>query len=351
MTDRGLSTYVELLKAAQGECEADSNQLERRTIPVRALACELSPRADGLDSAHVERLVEAEWPVAPIVVHEPSMQVIDGHHRLAAAIAKGLDVIDTYLFHGSMESAFVLSVRANVTHGLPLSLSDRRAAARKILTLHGNWSDRAIGKSTGLSAKAVNRLRSAIESGGQLDARVGRDGRWRRLDTSGARLRAAELLTQSPQASLREVARAVGLSPGTVRDVRLRLERGDSPLPDSELARHADHRSARPVADTATTRISDGYVSLMDTEGLLNALSRNPALRMNESGRKLLRWLHTHAIDGEDPDRVLDSSPDHCVEHLLALSRRCAERWSDIANSLAERLDEINTSSPESYAS
>jgi hypothetical protein len=65
----------------------------------------------------------------------------------------------------------------------------------------------------------------------QSNARVGRDGKVRPLDTAQRRRRAAELLTQQPGVALRDVGRAAGTSSATVLDVRKRLERGDPPAP------------------------------------------------------------------------------------------------------------------------
>jgi transposase-like protein len=348
MGDRGLLSISALLSAVEitdiaGDGGVGSDAVIR-SIQVSAVSAGLSPRSSGLDTSHVECLIEAEWPLAPIVVHRDSMQVIDGHHRIAAAIAKGLKVIDGYLFDGPIDLAFLLAVHANVTHGLPLSLSDRRSAALKIIVMHGEWSDRAIAVSTGLSASAVGRLRCATDVQDQLHTRIGRDGRCRPLSTADARQRAADMFAQTPGASLRQVARAVGLSPGTVRDVRARLARGESPAPGSRPHGHCDignpARAAGPVAniDTVKHEVKSPTANSRELAAVLEALSRDPTLRMTESGRDLLRWLHTHAVYCTDNSRVVESTPDHCVEQLLVFARECANGWTAITNDLAIRL-------------
>jgi hypothetical protein len=60
------------------------------------------------------------------------MRVIDGMHRLLAASMNGRDTIEIRLSDGSPQDAFLRAVEANVTHGLPLSQADRRAAAKRI---------------------------------------------------------------------------------------------------------------------------------------------------------------------------------------------------------------------------
>jgi ParB-like chromosome segregation protein Spo0J len=57
------------------------------------------------------------------------MRVIDGMHRLMAASLQGRESIDVMFFHGSEIDVFLRAVQENITHGLPLSQADRRAAA------------------------------------------------------------------------------------------------------------------------------------------------------------------------------------------------------------------------------
>ena len=201
-------------------------------VPVLALRPADSPRLNGEDKAHIARLAETETPLPPILVDRRTMRVIDGMHRLMAASLQGRETIDVMFFDGSEADIFLRAVRENVAHGLPLSQADRRAAAERIIASHPHMSDRAIGHSVGLAAKTIATIRkSSSEEIPQSNARVGRDGKVRPLDSGVGRRRAAELLAQQPDASLRDVARGAGISPATVLDVRKRLERGESPVP------------------------------------------------------------------------------------------------------------------------
>ena len=137
-----------------------SSVLPRRSgrteiIRIESLAPADSPRLAGEIHEHAQRLAESECDLPPILVHRPTMRIIDGTHRVKAMAYRGRDEIEAEFYDGSLEDAFVLSVHANVRHGLPLSLADRRAAARRILNTHADWSDRAIAQLTGLSAKTI----------------------------------------------------------------------------------------------------------------------------------------------------------------------------------------------------
>jgi hypothetical protein len=148
----------------------------------------------------------------------------------------------------------------------------------------------------------------------------------------------AELLEQMPSASLRAIARAAGVSPGTVRNVRDRLTRGDfrgSPTTGND--NDALSRSAHGQQST-TGVVADKPV---DATALLAILSRDPALRMNESGRELLRWLHARTVRFDDSAMIATSVPDHCLSHFIDLARHCSGTWADIAHDLQQRNESM----------
>ncbi|GAA4547962.1 ParB/RepB/Spo0J family partition protein [Amycolatopsis samaneae] len=129
------------------------------TIPVAAVRPSDSPRLEGEDSEHVGRLAGIVTGLPPIVVHRPTMRVVDGMHRLGAAVLRGETRIAARFFEGSAEDAFVLAVGLNTVHGLPLSPADRRAAATRIVGTHPHWSDRTIAAATGLAYTTVASIR------------------------------------------------------------------------------------------------------------------------------------------------------------------------------------------------
>lgn len=253
------------------------------------------------------------------------MRVIDGAHRILAMKLRGHDEIEVEFFDGNESDAFVLGVQSNIQHGLPLSLPDRRAAAERILLSHPAWSDREIARTTGLSARTVQELRRAT-AGEQQSHRLGRDGRTRPLSSTRGRRLAAEILTNSPNTPLREVAKQVGISPGTVRDVRQRLERGDNPIPEP--------RRGIEVKGPAT--VARRQVEFTDVQGILEHLARDPTLRMTERGRELVRWLHLHRADPADFGRMINSVPSHLRAVVLDLAMGYAAAWEAFATELKE---------------
>ncbi|OBF55323.1 hypothetical protein A5787_03260 [Mycobacterium sp. 852002-50816_SCH5313054-b] len=302
-------------------------------IRIASLVRAESPRSGGEDRAHVQLLREAEGPWPPILVHRATMQIVDGFHRVAAAVEKGLDEIEAILIDEPWESAFLIAVRANVTHGLPLSLADRRAAAAKIVLTHSEFSDRAIAAIAGLSARTVREIRSSSADAPRFDKRVGRDGRIRPLNAAVGRQLAADYLASHPDASLREIAAAVGISPGTARDVRARVTRGDDPVPAAPVENRDMHRR---LGFTQPRSAAPDEKHPADVSPVLATLAKDPALRMNDTGRELLRWLRLHAVNSIDIAMVVESVPDYCVEHLVQLATRCSANWARIAHDLAQ---------------
>ncbi len=194
---------------------------EVRWVPIADLVLSDSPRTAGEDREHAQTLAEsasgAELP--PIIVQRGTNRVVDGRHRVRAAQLRGEREIRACFFDGDDSGAFVLAVRLNVQHGLPLSLADRKAAVRRILVEHSAWSNRAIASVAGLSPKTVAAVRA--EAGQSAEqARVGRDGRVRPVDAAAGRERVREILTREPNSSLRAVSAVAGVSVGTVRSVR-----------------------------------------------------------------------------------------------------------------------------------
>lgn len=147
-------------------------------VPVDALSVDACPRLSGEDPDHLRILLETPNELPPILVHRPTMRVIDGMHRLSVARLRGQSQIAVRYFDGAEEDAFVLSVQNNVRHGLPLSLADRTAAATRIARSHPHWSDRTIARTSGLSPKTVAaiRRRSSAEIPPRTPASAKTDG-------------------------------------------------------------------------------------------------------------------------------------------------------------------------------
>lgn len=313
---------------------ADEYSGPPRTLSISALRPGPSARR-AVDEDHVHRLAETDTPLPPILVHRSTMRVIDGRHRLRAALLRGRETIDVVFFDGSEEHAFIRSVAENIAHGLPLDLAERKAAATRIMATHPELSDRMIATYTGLAARTVAalRLRSTDEPP-RSNVREGLDGRRRPLDATEGRRRAADMIAEHPGASLREVARTAGVSLGTAHDVRARLRRGEDPVPPGRRG-----AASEPTA-TAVDAYAVGYTAARPRDAapaelpaLLEKLAKDPALRLTDPGRRMLRLLFSSTVIANWPE-LADSVPPHRTEAILKIARQCAKDWDLLARSL-----------------
>ncbi|HEX7308057.1 ParB/RepB/Spo0J family partition protein [Lentzea sp.] len=287
-------------------------------VDIKALRPAESPRLSGCDEEFVRSLASSGAHLPPIVVHRATMRVVDGTHRLKAAALRGCRSVEVEYVDGPAEDVFRLSVSLNLP---TLSTADREAAARRLLRSHPRRSDRAIAASTGLAAKSVGVLRRAV--GGQAAVRVGRDGKVRPVNSAAGRRLAGQVISERPEASLRDIARLAGVSPGTVRDVRRRLDAGLDPVPERM---RAAERAEVPAPRTG----------VRTPEATLPVLRRDPSVRFTEHGRVALRWLEVHAVSQGEWGAVVAGMPSHCRELVADLARGCAEAWVEMAEALEQ---------------
>ncbi|WP_433575557.1 ParB/RepB/Spo0J family partition protein [Nocardia brasiliensis] len=298
---------------------------------------ESSPRTAGENAAHIRMLAESSTAFPPIVVHRRTTQVIDGVHRLRAAQLRGDRTISAVLFDGSITEAFVLAVKLNAAHGLPLSLSDRKAAALRILMAYPQWSDRAIAAVAGISPKTVGVIRSrSAEEIPQPTGRIARNGVLHRTDISAGRRRAAELFTADPNRSARAVAVAAGISLTTAKEVRKELRGGSDPRP----ARWAGADAGRASGDEPEAGAEADFGARWAlTAAVLQQLRRDPSLRFTDAGRKLLRCLETPFDNGDDWGSVVHNIPSHCAPNIAKLARQRSQDWQQLALLLDQRSE------------
>ncbi len=321
-------------------------------IRVDSLSIADSPRIGGESPEHVRALAAAETQLPPIIVHRATMRVIDGVHRLRVAQLRRQEMIAVQFFEGDDADAFVLAVKANITHGLPLSLPDRKLAASRVIISHPHWSDRMIASVTGISAKTVAELRGwQSELPDCDDARIGRDGRIRPIDGTQGRLIASKLMADDPGLSLRQVAQMAGISPETARDVRNRLKRGEDPLPGDgrrrrlRVGRGPEAQGGKEKQDgkeKEAQRPEGGFAGASrrpaghDRATVVQRLRADPALRLTETGRTLLGLLQVHTLREEEWKKIGDNVPPHCSCIIARLARECADMWTALANNIEE---------------
>lgn len=304
-------------------------------VEISALSRADSPRIHGENQEHVEVLAAAEDELPPIIVHRATMSVIDGLHRLQAARLRGQDTIAVRFFDGTAADAFVVAVKSNIAHGLPLSLADRKHAAERIVRSHPKWSDRMIASVTGVAARTVAeiRRRTMTRPAGR-EVRIGRDGRARPVDRTQGRRLATELISKNPDLSLRKVAKAAGISPETVRDVRNRLRQGQDPLP-------ARRGGAMSGAGGRADRHEPAGRPAGNHAAVMEKLKADPALRFNETGRNLLMLLNVHTLKPGDWDKIINNVPPHCGAIVAQLARDLADIWADFAMRVERQVGDL----------
>jgi ParB-like chromosome segregation protein Spo0J len=273
------------------------------------------------------------------------MQVIDGSHRVVAARLRGHDAIEAQFLDCEDEEAFVLAVEANVAHGLPLSLADRTSAAKRIVATHPDWSDRGVASVTGLAHKTVGSIRRRLSGEvPQPNTRRGRDGRVRPVDAAKGRREASRLLVDRPDASLREIARAAGVCPATVRDVRDRLRRGEDPMSprrrDGEPSEVSIPSARKPLTSAQLRAVPASTPRTpreIDPSELMRQLRKDPSLRFPASGRVLLRLLDVATTGPREWELLRNTVPAHCTPLIAAAARECAQAWHEFATDLEQR--------------
>jgi ParB-like chromosome segregation protein Spo0J len=302
-------------------------------VPIARLRGADSPRLAGLDEGHARLLAESDADLPPILVHQSSMRVIDGMHRLRAAQLRQRTSIRVRYFDGDDDSAFLRGVTENIRHGLPLTLADRRSAATRLLEMHPHWSDRAVGRAAGLSGKTVSALRHANTKITRAAHRLGQDGRVRPINSAVGRQYASELLARHPDASLRRIAAMAGISATTVRDVRDRMDRGEDPTTAVRRAA-APPKLGSPDLPPAEAE--------PDTAAVLGDLRADPALQYSETGRVLLRWFQVQ-FPIDHTDDFVAALPAHCLRTVARLARRYAAYWRSFADRVEGRASEEST--------
>ncbi|WP_156212763.1 hypothetical protein [Lentzea aerocolonigenes] len=170
-----------------------------------------------------------------------------------------------------------------------------------------------ISSITGLSARAVAGVRARV--GSNAGVRIGRDGRVRPTNSAERRLRARELMAEQPHLSLRQVAKAVGISPETARTVRGELR--------------GDRRPSRAPAAPRRGGVAD----------LLRWLRDDPSMRLSHNGRLLLRLLFLDVRTRTAWAEVSRDVPAHCRPGLAELARQSAAAWQVLADRLDLELD------------
>ena len=192
-------------------------------VPVADIAVTESPRLDGENDDHVRLLAESEAVLPP----DNRAPVDDAGDRRRAparvALDRGDERIKVRFFDGAERDAFVLACRSTPCTACLSTKDDRIGGvedpddAPALVGSHGRGQGRARARRRRVATPRLSGEQN------QLDARIGRDGRMRPLDQVARRGLAEDFIKRNPDASLRTIARAVGISPETARSVRNEL--------------------------------------------------------------------------------------------------------------------------------
>jgi transposase-like protein len=286
-------------------------------VDIEELVLDDPPRSQ-LDDSYVRSLARAPGPLPAIVVHMPTRRVVDGRHRVRAAILRGERQIAARLCFDDAAEIFALAVAVNAAHGHPIPIDDRKRHATALLARYPQWSTRRIAVASGLAPGTVGRLRGAASP---TEVRVSRNGRKRAVDTGRGRRVASAVLAAEPGISLREAARKAGISPSTVRDVRNRMRQAGDPVTPRPIA------GGRAPSRSASQQVV-GHLRVAK-------LCTDPALRYTLTGRRLLAGLlAASAIEDSDIAELARSLPTHCIDLIAAAAADCARTWQEFADTV-----------------
>lgn len=280
----------------------------------------------GLVEAHVSALAACCGHLPPVLVRRGDLSVVDGAHRLAAARRLGMSAVLVEWFEGTWVEALQSFLARNTSDGLAVSVDDRQRGVRRLLAGQPDWSDRRIAQICGVSPKMVARMRSNDEgphSDSPCAKRIGRDGRARPVRAGVMRSRIAEALSRDPQASLRSIASQLGVSPETVRSVRM----------EREAPQQAGFRDA--VVGAPDMSPVGCLVRQLPTEPLPPAWHQDMAFTSTRQGMSFVEWFDATDV-AADCGRA-DDVPLSRVYDIADEARRRATFWSEFALTLEAR--------------
>ncbi|WP_280495554.1 ParB/RepB/Spo0J family partition protein [Nocardia asiatica] len=306
-------------------------------ILIDSIEATSSPRS-VIDHSHVKLLkhIDAD-ALPPILLQRGTMKLVDVLHRLHAAKLRGDDTILAEYFDGDDDAAFMMAVKVNSQHGLPLTLRDRKQAARKVLMRHPDWSDRSIASAVGLSNKTVSRLRS--EFGSSIPAvqrRVGMDGVAQPVNHIEGRARAEAVLDRDPGATATEIANRAGVSLTTAKVVRSRWKDRASG------SRSSSTPDGENIPGTAPSCRDKEDPSAQYYKHALRRLSSDPSIRLSQHGRTLFRLLEPGARAEGDWEDLASNIPQHCRVIVAEMAQLQVRNWARFAAIIADRNEKAS---------
>jgi hypothetical protein len=155
-------------------------KIEETHVPIASI--HLDPQYQMREKVNRETVSEyaelirgnkGKWPfVEPVKLvrvrgkkgEQPTLVLVDGWHRIAAAKEAEEDHVLAVIIDGTAEAAFKEALGANSQHGLPRSNGDKRKAVAAALERYASWDNRKIAKLVGVSHTMVNDARKRLEA-------------------------------------------------------------------------------------------------------------------------------------------------------------------------------------------
>lgn len=112
----------------------------------------------------------------------------------------------------------------------------------------------------------------------------------------------------------------------SVQTARIQAATGRKPTAKTPMG-----TAPRGTAPTGTTPTPPGPSASQDGAAILAALARDPAIRLSESGRFIVRRLAASLMQPEEWNTLLSNAPAHSTELLLRMARANAQAWQELA--------------------
>jgi len=145
---------------------------------------ELTPRT-GINNFTVEIYKNSFSDLPPVDVYwiegRDGWWLVDGWHRYEAHKSLDKKDIEAKEHQGTFDAAKEFSFDSNMKHGQPLTLNERKEAAKFKLIRHTKRADKWIGEDCGMDYRTVRQLREELEAKSVitlLNKFLGRDGKW-----------------------------------------------------------------------------------------------------------------------------------------------------------------------------
>lgn len=142
-----------------------------KLLPVKEIAVrsEFQIRLDKEPSLYVEDYSDGLAGAFPaldvfLIGDDPTYYLVDGWHRLQAALMTGLRMINCRILRGTMQDAVRYALKANSRHGLKRSRADKRNAVSIAIRNFRGLSNGAIAELCAVSDRFVDRIVSEIKT-------------------------------------------------------------------------------------------------------------------------------------------------------------------------------------------